>query len=158
MPHAHVMVGQARAASAPLAIAKKRFTVCNNDIAAAKDFVQRHGWLSRTPQWFRSAVTAECILKRVKAGALVYRVGDPPGGMYTLLAGSLAIEIASAEHGPYVASLGRPGAWFGERAACTGLPRLVGLRATRDTKLLYLPLHTIHAIVDKDPRHGGSSP
>jgi CRP/FNR family transcriptional regulator, cyclic AMP receptor protein len=120
-------------------------------LSVPKDFVLRHGWLSQTPDWFRRAVIDQCLPKKIKAGTSVYRVGDPPGGMYALLTGSLGIEIATQERGPYLASIASPGSWFGERAAMTGQPRLVGLRATRDTELLYLPLHAINAIVADDP-------
>ena len=44
----------------------------------------------------------------------------------------------------------RPGAWFGGAPAFTGQPRQIGIRATRTTELLYLPLHAMNAIVRQD--------
>ena len=44
----------------------------------------------------------------------------------------------------------RPGTWFGGAPAFTGQPRQVGIRATRTTELLYLPLHAMNAIVRQD--------
>ena len=137
--------------AAPPTTTGKGFSADNEEVDAARQFVLRHGWLSKMPPKFQYDVIVHCLWKKVKVGAFVYQVGDPPGGMYGLVSGSLAIEVAPTDQGPYFASIATPGTWFGERAALTGKPRMVGLRATRPTNLLYLPLHAINAIVAEDP-------
>ena len=116
-----------------------------------REVVLRQGWLSQTPPSFQGDVLDRCHLQHFKAGEVIYSVGDPPGGMFGLVAGGLSISIAPNERGPYFAHFARPGSWFGEAAAFTGQARLVGLMATRGTELLHLPLHGIHEIVAKDP-------
>jgi len=120
-------------------------------LAQAHDIVSRQGWLSHTPPPFRKIALDRCSLETFSGGATVYSVGDPPGGMYGLVRGNLAIAIAPGERGPFVAHFAQPGTWFGEAAAFTGQPRRIGLAAARDTALLHLPLPAIREIVAADP-------
>lgn len=117
----------------------------------AHAIVSREGWLSYTPPPFRQTVLDRCKLQALKAGARIYSVGDPPGGMYGLVRGSFAISVAPGERGPYVAHFARPGTWFGEAAAFTEQPRRISLAVTRDSKFLHLPLPAIREIVTADP-------
>ena len=119
--------------------------------ALTQEIVSRQGWLSYAPPPFRQAVLDRCKLQRLAAGATIYSVGDPPGGMYGLVTGSFAISIAPGERGPYVAHFGRAGTWFGEGAAFTEQPRRIGLAVTRDSEVLHLPLPAIREIVAADP-------
>lgn len=109
------------------------------------------GWLAHTPECFREQLLAGCVLRRFARGELVYGLGDPPGGLWGLVAGGLAIEIAPAERGPYFGHFARPGAWFGEAAVITRMPRRVGLRATRASLLAFLSLQRFDAIAAEDP-------
>ncbi len=117
----------------------------------AHQIVSRAGWLSMTPAPFRRIVLDRCQLEEVRAGASVYSIGDPPGGMFGLVRGGLALSIAPGERGPYAAHFVRPGTWLGEASAFTEQPRRIGLMATRNSKLLHLPLHAIREIVGADP-------
>ena len=117
----------------------------------AHAIVSREGWLSFTPPPFPQTVLARCKLEALKAGATIYSVGDPPGGMYGLVRGSFALSIAPGERGPYVAHFARPGTWFGEAAAFTEQPRRISLAVTRNSKFLHLTLPAIREIVTADP-------
>ncbi len=119
--------------------------------AQTHEVVLKQGWLSRTPPLFQYNVLDRCRPQHFSRGETIYSIGDPPGGIYGLIAGGLGIFVAPRERGPYVARFARPGDWFGEAAAITDEPRRVGLAATRDTDLLHLPLHAIHEIVSRDP-------
>ncbi len=119
--------------------------------AQTRQTVSRQGWLSYTPPPFRQTVLDRCKLETFRAGATVYSVGDPPGGMYGLATGSFAVSVAPGERGPYVAHFARPGTWFGEAAAFTEQPRRIALAVTRDSEVLHLPLSAIREIVAADP-------
>jgi CRP-like cAMP-binding protein len=119
-------------------------------IEAARKIVSDNGWLSQTPPSFQSAVLDRCRLQSFKRGQAIYMAGDPPGGMFGLVSGGVGISIAPGESGPYFAHLGRPGTWFGEVAAILRQPRRVGLTATRNAKMLYLPIEKIDEIVARD--------
>jgi CRP/FNR family cyclic AMP-dependent transcriptional regulator len=120
-------------------------------MAQAREIVTRQGWLSFTPAPFRQIALERCRLEAFKVGATLYSVGDPPGGMFGPVRGNLAISIAPGERGPHIAHFARPGTWFGEAAAFTEQPRRIGLAATRNAKVLHLPLHAIREIVAADP-------
>jgi CRP/FNR family transcriptional regulator, cyclic AMP receptor protein len=120
-------------------------------IEAAKKIIIENGWLSMTPPPFQGVVLERCRLQGFKAGQNIFMAGDPPGGMYGLVSGGLAISIAPGERGPYFAHLARPGTWFGESSAITQKPRRIGLAATRDSQLFHLPLPKINEIVATDP-------
>jgi CRP/FNR family transcriptional regulator, cyclic AMP receptor protein len=120
-------------------------------VAEPREIVLKEGWLSQAPSWFQQEVLAHCRLKALHAGEMAYRIGDPPGGIYGLVAGSLAVLVAPRERGPHIAYFGRPGTWFGDVAAITGQPRRISLLATRDSETLHLSLPAIHQIVSKDP-------
>lgn len=121
------------------------------DISKAASLVRGRGWLSFTPRVFQDAVLSRCALQSYKAGATVYSLGDPPGGLYGLLSGNLGVTVAPGERGPYLAHFAQPGSWIGEGAIITGRPRQVGLIATRDCKLLHLPLNDLRTILAEDP-------
>lgn len=121
------------------------------DQRAAHQIALSKGWLRHTPAPFQRAVLDRCRLEQFAAGTPIYCVGDKPGGMFGIVAGALGISIASGEDGPYTAHFAMPGTWFGEAAAFTRRPRMIGLTATRDTELLHLPLWAIDEIVERDP-------
>lgn len=109
------------------------------------------GWLTLVPEGFRQQVLARSTLREFRRGDAIYRLGDEPGGIWGIVSGGLAVEVAPAERGPYFAHFARPGAWFGEAAIITRMPRRVGLRATRPSLLACLPLHQFEAIAAADP-------
>ncbi len=117
----------------------------------AFDVVARRGWLSQTPEHFRLQILAACRYREIAAGESIFVAGDPPGGMYGLVAGRLGVSMSPGQAGPYLAHLARPGDWFGERAALTGKPRYVGLAALRATQVLHLPLKAIEQMTAQDP-------
>ncbi|WP_428663607.1 Crp/Fnr family transcriptional regulator [Reyranella sp.] len=131
-------------------VVNEHVTPLMSDADRAESVVLAKGWLSRTPDRFQHAVFERCILRKFRSGSSIYRRGDPPGGLFGLVSGSLAVDISPLERGPFMGYFLRPGAWVGGAPAFTGQPRVVGLRATRSTELLYLPLHAINAIVAQD--------
>lgn len=116
------------------------------NVETAGNVILERGWLSKTPEPFQQAVLKHCVRRRYKAGASIYRKDDPPGGLFGLVRGGVAVDITTADRGPAMAHYLLPGAWFGGGPAFTGRLRQVGLRATRPSDLLYLPLHAINAI------------
>ena len=117
----------------------------------AHDMVSREGWLSFTPEPFWRVVLDRCKLEAFSAGATIYSVGDPPGGMFGLLRGSFALSIAPGERGP-ISRISRDQARGSARLRPSPASlRRIGLAVTRDSKLLHLPLHGICEIVAADP-------
>ena len=117
----------------------------------AEEIMTQEGWLSATPEPFRQTILKRCRLERFPAGATIYALGDPPGGIYGIVSGSIALSIAPGERGPYIAHFARQGFWFGEVSAFTEQPRRIGMTATHDVEVLHLPLPAIRDIVASDP-------
>jgi CRP-like cAMP-binding protein len=120
-------------------------------IFSARTVVARQGWLRLVPVGFREAVLERSLMMSAATGETLYQVGDPPGGLYGLVSGSLAVSIAPGEDGPYIAHFVTPGTWVGEGPAVTDGPRLVGMAATRASWLLHLPLKGLQEILFRDP-------
>ncbi len=119
--------------------------------AEAKDQLGRVGWLSKTPEAFRLNLLGRCRFLKVGEGELVYGLDDPPGGIYGVASGSVAISMAPQERGPYFAHLIGIGSWFGLAAAMNRHSRIVGMKATRPSKLLLLPMAEFDALVTENP-------
>ena len=117
----------------------------------AEQTLSRRGWLARQPKPFQRLVLDNCLLQQLERGAPVYHLGDPPGGVYGIAAGALAVSIAPGEIGPYLVHLATVGFWIGEGPFLTGEPRRVGLVAASDSVLLNLPLHAMEQMAADDP-------
>ena len=121
------------------------------DQATARTFLATHGWLSLVPPGFRSDVLAKCHIRSFERGDAVYRLDDPPGGLFGLASGGIALEIAPGARSPYIAHFMRPGMWFGAAALLTGQPRRVGITATRSSVVLHLHATDFLAIASHEP-------
>jgi CRP-like cAMP-binding protein len=119
--------------------------------ATARTFLAAHGWLSLVPEGFRSAVLAKCHSRSFERGDAVYRLDDPPGGLFGLASGGIALEIAPGARSPYIAHFMRPGMWLGAAALLTGQPRRVGITATRSSVVLHLQASDFLAIASHQP-------
>ncbi|WP_296340684.1 Crp/Fnr family transcriptional regulator [Reyranella sp.] len=106
--------------------------------------------MSKKPAGFKQAVLERCQLRKVRAGTTIYRIGDHATGLYGVGAGRVGIEIAPAERAPYLAFFAEPGAWLGYRGVITGFQQ-AGLKATRDSELLFLPKQAIDDLIREVP-------
>jgi len=120
-------------------------------MVAAADVFRTKGWLSKTPEAFRKAVLERCRARKVKAGSAIYRIGDPPTGIFGICTGSALIESSRMNHDPHFTLMVGPGAWVGLRAVVTRKPRNVGFTARRDVGLMFLPAAAMDEIVEADP-------
>lgn len=110
------------------------------------------GWLSRQPSEFREAFLDRCVHRTYAPGENLYRLDDPPGGIYGLAEGFVDVLIASGFGAPLLAFIGGPGWWTGEAAAITGTNRRADIRARRPSEVLYLPVTKFQELTAKDPR------
>ncbi|MGR3805790.1 Crp/Fnr family transcriptional regulator [Marinibacterium profundimaris] len=82
-------------------------------------------------------------------GVRVYDHGEPPGGIYRVVSGVVA--VMSWDETPLIGHLLGPGSWFGETSALTRQPRSVTTMALTEARLAYLPLPVIEEIADMQP-------
>lgn len=119
--------------------------------AVAERIMNDTGWLPRVPEGFRAEVLRRSILMHFSAGEVIYRVGDPPGGLYGLVSGTIGINMADAGALPRLVMLGIPGHWTGEGGFLTRTPRRIDLRAVVETNVFHLPLDVLDQMAARDP-------
>lgn len=120
-------------------------------LAEARRVLSEAGWLSEQPEGFRAEVLRRGQLVRFGAGDTIYRLGDPPGGVYGLVSGAVAVVTAPPDGGPQLLHIGMPGSWIGEGSFLVREPRRVGMRAVVPTVTLHLPLEAMDRIAAEDP-------
>lgn len=109
-----------------------------------------HGWLSRQPIGFQAAVLASGELLKAPPGQAMFSIGDPPGGVYAVRRGEVAVEIAPTGGGPLLAHVAGPGSWLGEISFLTGEPRRITYRTVVASDLFHLPLEAMEALTRND--------
>jgi CRP-like cAMP-binding protein len=117
----------------------------------ADSIVSESGWLTHVPKAFRAQLLQRAILVRFAADEPIFRFGDPAGGIYGLVAGTVTVNSAPPGTTPRLIHLGIPGAWAGEGSFMTGQPRRGELRALGETWMMHVPLDAMEEMADGDP-------
>ena len=112
----------------------------------AKAAVSAEGWLAARPPRFREQLLGLCQLAKFRKGQTIYSAGDPPGGVYGLIEGSLRIELVVEGIGAQVAFVGRPGFWIGVASAIRREKRVLTLSAASPSQMFYLPIAGFEAL------------
>jgi len=120
--------------------------------AKANKIMSERGWLTLVPEPFRNEVLRRSVLVHFAAGEPIFHLGDPMGGLYGLVTGTVSVSIAPEGATPRLILLGVPGHWTGEACFLTRKPRRGELRAMVDTTMLHLPLHALDEMAARDPQ------
>lgn len=88
---------------------------------------------------------------RFAPGDVVYRHGDPLGGIYGLVAGVVTATTAPPVATPRLLHVGRPGFWVGEGCFLSREPRRVGVQAVEESWMIHLPLEALDQMERTDP-------
>ncbi|WP_332688647.1 Crp/Fnr family transcriptional regulator [Bosea sp. (in: a-proteobacteria)] len=119
--------------------------------AEAERVMSERGWLPLLPEAVRTEVLRRSILLRFAPGEAVFHLGDPAGGIYGLVTGTVSVSIAPAGSTPRLILLGVPGRWTGEACFLTRKPRRGELRAVVETTMLHLPLDAMLQMASRGP-------
>lgn len=117
----------------------------------ARDVLSNIGWLSRQPEEFRSEVFRRAVLVKSQAGEVIYRLGDPVGGIYGIVSGAVTVSVAPPNATPQLLHVLTPGGWTGEGSFLSREPRRVTLLAAIETTCAYLPLDAMDQMASRDP-------
>jgi CRP-like cAMP-binding protein len=101
--------------------------------------VSESGWLAYVSKEIRTEVLRQAVLMRFAPGESIFRFGDPVGGIYGLVAGTVTVNSAPPDATPRPIHLGIPGAGAGEGSFMTGQPRRGELRALGETWMMRVP-------------------
>jgi CRP-like cAMP-binding protein len=117
----------------------------------ARDILSSIGWLSRQPEAFQEEVFRRLVPVRYAAGDIIYRLGDPLGGIYGFVSGAVIASSAPGKSVPKIIHILAPGGWTGEGPFLSREPRRLELRAVLDTNVAYLPLEAMDQMAARDP-------
>jgi CRP-like cAMP-binding protein len=120
-------------------------------VAEARKTLLNVGWLARQPEDFQSEVLRRSRLVHFAASDVIYRFGDPLGGVYGLVAGAVIVMTAPPASAPRLFHVGAPGSWIGEGCFLSREPRRVGLQAAVETWMMHLPLDAMDQMAARDP-------
>jgi CRP-like cAMP-binding protein len=109
------------------------------------------GWLADASPNMRAEIARRCDQITVREGRMLYRAGDPAGGIFCITTGRLELHLHrwGSEHS--LAHICGPGWWVGDLAAISGGPRRFDASVQRDTRLLRLSRAEISRICDLYP-------
>jgi CRP-like cAMP-binding protein len=109
-----------------------------------------HGWFGRQPPDLQDRILREAVVRRYPRGRVLYRAGDPPLGLFGLLAGTLQVHIPAPSGGEALVHLGQAGFWIGELALLESAPYAVTVRAYSTADTLFLPRAAFERILADD--------
>lgn len=112
-------------------------------------------WFHELPKAFAQQLTGLARVQQLAAGQAVFLRGDPPGGLYAVLRGTLS--ISSAGSGAHARStlltLLESPAWFGELSLFDQSPRSHDVYATEPSCVLQVPLAPLLQWLEQHPEH-----
>jgi CRP-like cAMP-binding protein len=88
-------------------------------------------------------------LKRYSDGDVIFRRGDPPGGMYIIRTGKVVVLRAEDDAEPTLATL-KAGDFFGEMSLFDGKPRSATVKAVGDVEVEMVTRETLAGQVGTD--------
>jgi CRP-like cAMP-binding protein len=118
----------------------------------ARDILSSTGWLSRQPEPFQEEVFRRAVPVRYAAGDVIYRLGDPLGGIYGCVSGAAIASMAPGKSIPHILHVLTPGGWIGEGSFLSREHRRIELRAALDMQAVYLPLEAMDQMAARDPQ------
>ena len=117
----------------------------------ARDILSSFGWLSRQPEEFQAEIFKRAVPVKYSARDVIYRLGDPPGGVYGIVTGAVVVSVGPRDSLPQLLHMLTPGAWIGEGCFLSREPRRVSLQAAIDTSAIYLPIDAMDQMAGRDP-------
>ncbi|MGF6188975.1 Crp/Fnr family transcriptional regulator [Serratia sp. 2723] len=119
----------------------------------AEHIVCQRGWLSKMPDTFRKCLLQHAQLLKFDAGEVIFQPGDPAGGIYGMVAGTVIVSTAPPDAKPRLIHLALPGGWTGEDSFLTRQPRRIELVAQNETWVMHVPLETMEQMAQADPEN-----
>jgi CRP-like cAMP-binding protein len=111
------------------------------------------GWLAGQPPALQREIVERGRVRGFGRGDNVFRRGDPSGGIYGLITGSVVYLFPGGSEA-YLAHSSHPGSWFGDPSMLRRQPRLVTVVANETpTYVLHLSLSSFEDIVAREPAH-----
>jgi CRP-like cAMP-binding protein len=115
--------------------------------------LDRRGWLSEQAADFRAAVMAAGRWRLYPAGRFLYQSGDASDGLYGLASGALELTFPLVADEPVTIHRAEIGFWIGDSAEFSETPRIVGVMAATESRVLHVPGAAMRRILERQPEH-----
>ena len=99
-----------------------------------------------------SRLAAGTLRRRLRAGEVLFRQGEPSTGLYAVAHGRIALTARSTGGRERVSEIVGAGRSFGEAVMFLDQPCIVGARALTDALVLHLAKETLFAELERSPR------
>lgn len=110
-------------------------------------------WFNALPVGLQDALLAAAQVQQLTAGQVLFRRGDPPCGVYAVVAGGMRIGAVNAAGKEALLTLVEPPYWFGEISLFDGQPRTHDAFAEGATTLLLVPQAPLLALLEQQPQY-----
>ncbi|EOT1929471.1 Crp/Fnr family transcriptional regulator [Serratia marcescens] len=119
----------------------------------AEYIVCQRGWLSNMSETFRKRLLQHAQLLKFDAGEIIFKPGDPAGGIYGMVAGTVIVSTAPPDAKPRLIHVALPGGWTGEDSFLTRQPRRIELVTQSETWVMHVPLETMEHMAQADSEY-----
>jgi len=116
-----------------------------------EDAIATSDWYGGLGSSLRAALRSAGKHSRIGDGRAVYRQGDPPDGLYAVLAGQVRLTSYSEGGASQLVLLVRPGDWFGEVSTLDSGPRPQDAIGEGDCTVFHVGHSQIEQIAAREP-------
>ncbi len=120
-------------------------------VASLEQDLLHDQWFASVPKERRELLLALGRTQEVDASHHVFRLGDPPAGLYAVLEGEVRLISYPASGRERVSLQLFPGGWFGELSVLDGEPRAHDAVAHERSRLLFIGRAAFEAAVRETP-------
>lgn len=106
-------------------------------------------WFAALPQAVRETMLRESEIVRLRRGEMLFRQGDPPGGMYALVRGALKVSSLREDGREAILVVMEAGTWFGEISLIDGEPRTHDATSVGTSEVLVLPRPVFDTLMER---------
>ncbi|MBI0327503.1 Crp/Fnr family transcriptional regulator [Burkholderia plantarii] len=110
-------------------------------------------WFQTLPDALRARLLAGASVQTLAAGAMLFRRGDPPCGLYAVLSGALSIGAVDPDGREALLTVLEPTTWFGEISLFDGQPCTHDAIAVENTRLLHFTQAALQQLLEEAPRY-----
>ncbi|ANH76653.1 crp-like helix-turn-helix domain protein [Ralstonia insidiosa] len=121
------------------------------DAASYRERLHASSWFGALDVSLQDALIGIAAVRRLGAGDVLFRRGDPPDGLYCVVEGTICIGATSAEGREALLAVLEPVNWFGEIGVFDRQPRTHDARADVSTTLLHMPQAALITLLDSTP-------
>ncbi len=108
-------------------------------------------WFGALPHAHRALLVEVAQVRSVASGTRLYRIGDPPDGLWAVLDGQVRLVGYPAVGVELVVLIVSPGTWFGELSTLDGGPRPQDAVAFGPTRVLHITMTAFTRIAGQAP-------